>query len=72
MKREAAIIIGSLVALTQAIVATVIAFGVSLTTAQSTAILGIVAVVATMLGALFTRGKVYSQATYDTATTGKE
>ena len=55
---EPAVTIGAITAAVAAVLALIVAFGVSLTPEQQVAILGIAAVAAPLIVALITRGKV--------------
>jgi hypothetical protein len=58
MKREPLATTGTVTAAVTAVIALVVAFGVDLTTDQQTAILGVAAVIAPLVVALWTRRKV--------------
>lgn len=58
MKSEPVITVASITALVAAILALLAAFGLNLSPDQKTAILGVVAVVAPLVAAAFSRGKV--------------
>ncbi|MFI1195523.1 hypothetical protein ACH4T9_20010 [Micromonospora sp. NPDC020750] len=55
--------VGGITAGVTALIALVVSFGLSLTTAQQTAILGVAAVLAPLIVAAVARGRVYSPAT---------
>lgn len=60
MNREPAVIIGSVVALVDAALIAIVAFGVDLTKEQTAAVMGVASGIATLIGAYVTRGKVWS------------
>lgn len=59
---EPALTVGTITAAVTAVLALIVAFGLNLTAGQSAAILGVVAVIAPLVSAYVTRGKVYSPA----------
>jgi hypothetical protein len=61
--KEPLITVGTITAIASAVVAALVAFGLNLTEAQTTAILGIVAVAAPIAVTWIGRGKVASPAT---------
>lgn len=63
MQTEPLITIGSITGIVAAVIALLVAFNVSITEAQTTAILGVVAVVAPFIVAFVGRGKVFAPAT---------
>lgn len=63
MKREPALIIGSLAALVSAAIGLIVAFGVPVTPEQRTAILEVLAAVAPLVAMIVTRSYVYAPAT---------
>ena len=58
MKNEPAVSVGSITAAVAAVLVLLVSFGVPLSDDQQKAILGVVAVVAPLLGAVLIRGKV--------------
>jgi hypothetical protein len=58
MTREPLVTAATITALVTALIGLLVAFGVDLTDDQQTAVLGVVAVVAPLVVALFTRSKV--------------
>ncbi len=63
MQREPAVLVGSLTSLLSAAMGLVVAFGLPLTAAQQTAILGLMAVYGPIVVGRIVRSKVYSPAT---------
>lgn len=58
MKNEPAITIGAISAAVAAIIALLVSFGIDLTEAQTTAILGVVAAIGPIVAAVITRARV--------------
>lgn len=61
MKREASTIIGAIGTAVGAVLTLLVAFGIDLSDAQQTAILGVVATVGPLIIGLITRSKVWSE-----------
>jgi hypothetical protein len=57
---EPALAVGTITAVVGAVLALAVAFGLSLTPAQSAAVLGVTTVLAPLISAWFTRSRVYS------------
>ncbi len=60
---EPALAVGAVTAAMSAVLALLASFGFGLTAQQTTAVTGVAAVVAPLISAWFTRGRVYSPAT---------
>lgn len=65
MRKEPLITVATITALASAVLSALVAFGINLTEAQSTSILGLVAVAAPLAVAWFARGKVASPSTVE-------
>ena len=61
-KTEPATLVGMITALVSAVIALAVAYGVDIDDSQSTAIMGLIAVLAPIIAAIVTRSRVYSPA----------